>query len=165
MDIKRIFRHIFTSHWQVKRAFPHAGLNSIEHAIQASEQAHTGEIRFVVEAALEGLPLYRGQTSRERAIEVFTQQRIWDTEGNSGLLIYLLMADRAVEIVADRGIHAKVREDEWLKICHQMEDAFKQANYVGGVVGGIDAVTQHLLMHFPAQAQHVNELSDTPVLL
>ena len=91
----------------------------------------------------------QGQSARERAIEVFSQLRVWDTEHNNGLLIYLLLADRAVEIVADRGIHAKVGADEWGNVCRQMEAAFKQANYEGGVVSGIQAVTQHLASIFP----------------
>jgi uncharacterized membrane protein len=90
---------------------------------------------------------------------------VWDTEHNNGLLIYLLLADRAVEIVADRGIHAKVDSQEWENICRKMETAFKQANFEGGVVSGIQAVTQHLIRHFPASSAGQNELPDKPVVL
>ena len=165
MKIDRIARHLLTTHGQVTRAFPRSALNAIEKSIKASETAHAGEIRFVVEGALDGMPLFKGQSPRERAIELFAQLRVWDTEYNNGLLIYLLLADRAVEIVADRGIHAKVGAEEWSKVCHQMETAFKQSNYEGGVVSGVQAVTQHLVKHFPADGHSRNELPDKPVVL
>ena len=164
MKTHRILKHLLTTHGQVTRALPHSALNAIEKAIKASEAAHAGEIRFVVEGALDGMPLFKGQSPRDRAIELFSQLRVWDTEHNSGLLICLLLADRALEIVADRGIHAKVGADEWRKVCHQMETAFKQSNYEGGVISGVQAVTQHLVLHFPAD-ERGNELPDRPVVL
>ena len=103
----------------------------IEKVIKTSETAHVGEIRFAVEGALDGWPLCKGQSARERAVEVFSQLRVWDTQHNSGLLIYLLLADRAVEIVANRGIDAKVGPQEWSKVCQQMQTAFRQSNYEG----------------------------------
>ena len=165
MNIKRITKHLLLTHWQVSRAFPSDTLVAIDRAIKASEAAHAGEIRFAVEGALDGTPLFKGQSARERAIDVFSQLRIWDTEHNNGVLIYLLLADRDVEIVADRGIHAKVGLEEWEKICRTMEAAFKEENYEAGVVGGIQAVTQHLMKHFPASGAGKNELPDKPVVL
>ena len=165
MNIKRIARHLLVTHWQVNRAFPRQTLIAIEEAIKASKTAHVGEIRFAVEGALHSTPLFKGQSARERAIEVFSQLRVWDTEHNNGVLIYLLLADRDVEIVADRGIHARVDSQEWEKICRTMETAFKQANYEAGVVSGIQAVTQHLVVHFPAVGDDRNELPDKPVVL
>ena len=165
MNIQRITKHLLLTHWQVNRAFPRLSLIAIEQAIKASETAHVGEIRFVVEGALDGTPLFKGQPARERAIDVFSQLRIWDTERNNGVLLYLLLADRDVEIVADRGIHAKVGSREWESICRTMETAFSQANYEGGVVSGIQAVTQHLMQHFPASGAGENELPDKPVVL
>jgi uncharacterized membrane protein len=165
MDIKRITKHLLLTHWEVNRAFPRQTLIAIERAIKASETAHVGEIRFAVEGALHSTPLLKGQSARERALEVFSQLRVWDTEHNNGLLVYLLLADRAVEIVADRGLHAKVGTHGWEPICRKMEAAFKQADYEGGVVSGIQAVTQHLMKHFPARGGTRNELPDKPVLL
>ena len=165
MNIKRILGHLAMTHWQVNRAFPSDTLVAIDKAIKASETAHAGEIRFVVEGALDGTPLFKGQSARERAIDVFSQLRIWDTEHNNGVLIYLLLADRDVEIVADRGIHSKVGSQEWESICRTIETAFKQENYEGGVVSGIQAVTQHLMKHFPASGANQNELPDKPVVL
>jgi uncharacterized membrane protein len=165
MNIRRITKHLLLTHWQVNHAFPSDTLVAIGRAIKASEAEHAGEIRFVVEGALHSTPLFKGQSARERALEVFSQLRVWDTEHNNGLLIYLLLADRAVEIIADRGIHAQVGPREWEKICRRMETAFKQANYEGGVVSGIQAVTQHLMKHFPASGAGRNELPDKPVVL
>ena len=165
MQIKRIAKHLLMTNTQVGRAFPRGALIAIERATKASEAMHLGQIRFAVEGALDGAPLFRGQSARERAIEVFSLLRVWDTQHNNGLLIYLLLADRAVEIVADRGIHAKVGAHEWDKICRQMEAAFRQANYAGGVIDGVQAVTRHLVGHFPADGGSRNELPDQPVVL
>ncbi len=165
MKIKRFARHLLMTRWQVSRAFPRDTLNAIEKAIKTSEAAHVGEIRFAVEGALDGSPLFNGQSARERAIDVFSQLRVWDTQNNNGLLIYVLLADRAVEIVADRGIHDKVSSGEWGQVCRQMEAAFKQSNYEEGVVAGVQAVTRHLTAHFPASGRGKNELPDAPVVL
>jgi uncharacterized membrane protein len=165
MNVKRIMRHLLFTEWNVNRAFPRSALIAIEQAIQASETAHVGEIRFAVEGALDGAPLFKGQSARERAIDVFSQLRIWDTEHNNGVLIYLLLADRDVEIVADRGIHTKVGSQAWEKICRTMETAFQQTNYEGGVVSGIQAVTRRLVEHFPASGTGQNELPDKPLVL
>lgn len=165
MNIKRIVKHLTVTPWQVSQAFPRQALIAIEQAIKASEIKHIGEIRFAVEGALDVTPLFKGQSARERAIDMFSQLRVWDTEHNNGVLIYLLLADRDVEIIADRGIHAKVDSQEWERICRKMETAFKQANYEGGVISGIQAVTQHLVEHFPAYGAGQNELPDKPVVL
>lgn len=165
MNIKRIVKHLLATRGQVRRAFPPSTLRMIEKAIKASETTHVGEIRFAVEGALDGVLLFKGQSARERAIEVFSQLRVWDTQHNNGLLIYVLLADRAVEIVADRGIDAKVSSQEWNKVCLQMETAFKQSNFEGGVISGVQAVMQHLVEHFPADGRSGNELPDKPVLL
>ena len=165
MDIKRILRHFAMTQRQVDRAFPRATLSAIEQAIKASEKSHQGEVRFVVEGALDGAPLFNGQSARERAIDLFSQLRIWDTEHNSGVLIYLLLADRQVELVADRGIHSNAGSREWVAICREMEEAFKTANYEEGVVRGIQAVSRLLTEHFPAEVGNRNELPDKPVVL
>ena len=165
MNVKRITRHLAVTQGQVNRAFPRAALNAIEQAIKTSETSHTGEVRFVVEGALDGAPLFSGQTAKERALALFSQLRIWDTEHNTGVLIYLLLADRAVEIVADRGIHAKAGPRAWVAICHEMEAAFKAAKFESGAVSGIQAVTRQLVAHFPAGAYNANELPDKPLVI
>jgi uncharacterized membrane protein len=165
MNIKRIAKHLMMTQWQVKKNFSAATLAAIERAIASSELLHAGEIRFVVEAGLDGSPLFKNQSAQDRAIDLFSQLRIWDTEYNNGLLIYLLLADQAVEIVADRGIHAKVGAEEWQKICRKMESDFAQGNFKHGICAGIDSITQHLAKHFPIAAEDKNELSNTPVLM
>ncbi len=108
MGIKRIGKHLLEHRWRVRRIFTPAVLAAIEQAIKAGEAGHSGQIRFVVEGALDGAPLFRDQSARHRALDIFSQLRIWDTAHNNGVLIYLLFVDHNVEIVADRGIDAKV---------------------------------------------------------
>lgn len=165
MNIKRIAKHFFMTRWQVNKHFPAATLNAIEQEITHSETQHSGEIRFVVEGALDGAPLLKDQTVQERAIDIFSQLRIWDTDANNGLLIYVLLADRAVEIIADRGIHAKVGAEEWQNICGKMESDFAQGKFKAGVCYGINAITQHLATHFPLAENDKNELPNKPVVM
>lgn len=165
MQPARILRHLLTTHWRVRRAFPPAVLDAIEQAIKSSESAHVGQIRFAVEGALHVVPLLHGQTPRERALEVFSLLRIWDTEYNNGVLIYLLLADRAVEIVVDRGIHARVNAAEWPAICRDIQTALAAGRHEAAIIQGIDAVSRHLVEHFPASTTGVNELPDRPVVL
>ena len=166
MNIKRIMKHLLMNRWQVKRAFSSQALLAIEGAIKKSEMTQMGEICFVVEGALDNGPLFKGQSARARAIDVFSQLRIWDTEHNNGALIYLLLADRDVEIIVDRGIHTKVAAKEWENICHTMELAFKEADYESGALSGIRAVTAQLEKHFPLIThRNKNELPDKPIVL
>ena len=165
MNIKRIIRHLSISHATVRRHFPRTALDNIEHTIAKVEQRCAGQVRFAVEHALEWKPLIAGKTARERAIEVFTDLHVWDTEHNNGVLIYLLLADRDVEIVADRGIHAKLGQPVWEAICQEMEAAFRQGKFEQGVIAGIDSVGRHLAMHYPQAGAKTNELPDNAVLL
>ena len=141
MSIKRIGKHLVEHRWRVRKIFPQRVLASIEQAIKASEAKHAGQIRFVVEGALDGAPLLRNQSARDRALDVFSHLRIWDTAHNNGVLIYLLLADRDVEILADRGIDALVGPAEWENICRAMEAEFSKGNFEAGVLKGIAAVT------------------------
>ena len=165
MGIGRIGRHLLEHRWRVRRIFPPDVLAAIEQAIKASEATHSGQVRFVVEGALDGAPLFRNQPARERALDIFSQLRIWDTAHNNGVLIYLLLADRDVEIVADRGVDAKVGSAGWEKICADMETEFRRSNFQGGVIKGIEAVSRQLATHFPAHDAGRNELPDAPVVI
>ena len=165
MNVNRILRHLAMTQSQVNRAFPRTTLRAVEQAIKTSEMTHVGQVRFVVEGALDGAPLFGGQTAKQRVLALFSQLQIWDTEHNTGVLIYLLLADRAVEIVADRGIHAKAGAHAWATICHDMEAAFKAARFEGGAVSGIQAVSRQLVDHFPTGLYNANELSDTPLVI
>jgi uncharacterized membrane protein len=165
MGIKRVGRHLLEHRWRLRRIFTAKVLARIEAAIKASEAMHSGEIRFVVEGALDGVPLFRNQPARERALDIFSQLRVWDTEHNNGVLIYLLLADRDFEIVADRGINAKVGTAGWEKICSEMETDFRAGDFEHGVIRGIEAVSRLMAQHFPAQSDGHNELPDAPVVL
>lgn len=151
--------------WQVRRYFPASAMHKIEAAVRDSELRHSGEIRFVVEAALHPLQLLHGITPRQRALNLFGQLGVWDTEHNSGVLVYLLLADRDVEIVADRGIHGHVGDGGWEKICKQMEAEFRQGRFEAGTLLGMAQIGEVLQRHFPAGAANHNELSDTPLIL
>ncbi|WP_456622595.1 TPM domain-containing protein [Bradyrhizobium sp. P5_C12] len=165
MSIKRIARHLVQHHWRAKQVFPPNVLDRIEQAIRQGETTHSGQVRFVVEGALDGAPLFRNQSARARALDVFSHLRIWDTAHNNGVLIYLLLADRDVEIVADRGIDAKVGGEGWERICRAMEVEFRFGRFEHGVISGIAAVSGELARHFPPQGPHANELPDAPVVM
>jgi uncharacterized membrane protein len=161
--VSRLLKHLLLPSWAVRGAFPASALEKIEAAVKASEHRHRGEIRF----ALEGpVALDRSKLStRQRAREVFAQLDVWDTEENTGVLLYVQLVDRAIEIVADRGIAARVAQGEWDAICRAMEQAFRQKRYLEGALAAIDAVTRILERHFPARGANPNELPDKPALL
>jgi uncharacterized membrane protein len=165
MGIRRIGKHLLEHRWRVRRIFPPGVLAAVEQAIKAGEATHSGQVRFVVEGALDGAPLFRNQSARARALDIFSHLRIWDTAHNNGVLIYLLLADRDVEIIADRGIDAKVGAAGWEKICKAMETEFRAGHFKGGVIKGIEAVSRQLAAHFPRQGGGRNELPDTPVVM
>ncbi len=160
----RWLRHLFCDRRSARRAFPREALLAIEAATAAGEKRHSGQLRFVVEASLPASRVWRGVDARRRAIELFGELGIWDTEANNGVLIYLLLADRQVEILADRGIHARVGDLAWQVICGHMERAFRQGDYQGGAVQGINAICELLEQHFPAHGGG-NELPDAPLML
>jgi uncharacterized membrane protein len=161
----RILRHLFTDHMAARRAFPAPVLQAITTAIGRGELRHDGELRFVIEASLPWKHLLRHPSAYGRALELFSQFRVWDTEHNSGVLIYVLLADRHVEIVADRGIHARVEDGTWETICARMQQAFAAGQFEAGAVAGIDAISEVLAAHFPRVAGKANELPDEPVML
>ena len=165
MSAKRILKHLLTPHWMVYRAFPRLSLKRIEQAVRESEKTHDGELRFAVEAGLDFLPLARGMTPRQRAVEVFSRLRVWDTERNSGVLIYVQLVDRRIEIVADRGINARVDQGAWDDICRRMEQAFRAERFEEGSLQGIRAITALMARYFPPQGSNPDELPDQPVVL
>jgi uncharacterized membrane protein len=165
VDPVRIVKHLASTHWRVRRAFPARTMAEIAAVIRHCESQHLGEVRFVVEGSLDLVALWRNQSARERALEVFSLLRVWDTEHNNGVLIYLLFADRDVEIIADRGIHRRVNAAEWEQICRGMEESFRRGEFARGVIEGIEDVCRHLTRHFPAAGENPNELPDQPVVL
>ena len=146
--------------------FDETAQKRIEAAIAEGETRHRGQVRFAVEPSLPLARVLRGVAPRERALEVFGNLRIWDTEENCGVLVYLLLADRDVEIVADRGIHAHVGAPAWEAICRKMEAAFRAGRFTEGVEAGIAEINALLVRHFPrADLPGGNELPDRPVVL
>lgn len=162
---KRWCTHTFIAPWRVRKLFPKATLKAIETAIQQSETQHSGELRFAIENSLSTRQILAGVSSRQRALEIFSNLRVWDTEENSGVLIYLLLAERTVHIIADRGINRLVAQSEWDAIVQAMQMEFKQGNFQAGSVLGIEQITALLAQHFPATADNPNELPDTPVII
>src|SRR5688500_8522854 len=144
MDLTRVARHLF-----FPRRFPKEAMAVIEQAIAQSEATHRGEVRFAAETALDTPSLFAGESARERAIEVFSQLGVWDTEENNGVLIYLLLADHDIEIVADRGINAKVAHGDWEKICRDMERALARGAYGEAIVDGIGQISSLMARHYP----------------
>jgi hypothetical protein len=165
MKLSRLLRHLFTTRWSTRRHFPQPVLDAIEQAITECESRHGGEIRFVVETAFDLPELWRNLPPRQRALQLFGQFRVWDTAHNNGVLIYVLMADHDVEIVADRGIAQFVPQAEWQAVCRQMESHYRAGRFKDGTVVGILGVGALLGRHFPGSRGSDNELPNQPVLL
>ena len=160
----RWWRHAITDRAGVARAFPPASLDRVERAIGEAEARHAGQIVFAVEPALPVARVFAKLPPRERALEVFGLLRVWDTEHNNGVLVYVLLADRDVEIVADRGIHRHVGEAAWQRVCETMEAAFRAGRYEEGALAGVEAISALLAGAFP-RGGGPDELPNRPVLI
>ena len=163
--MSRLLKHLMTPAWVVGRTLPARAMDAIQRAIQRSEATHRAELRFAVEGSLHLFDVLRGVTARERAVQVFSQLGVWDTEENNGVLVYLLLADRDFEIVADRGVHRLVGDAGWEPIARRMEVAFRNGDFEQGIVDGISAIGAVLARHYPRGAGDRNELADRPVVL
>jgi uncharacterized membrane protein len=163
--INRWFKHLTAAPLATRRRFPGHVLQAIEKTITTVEAQHAGEIRFVIETSLDFAALRAGRSPRERAIEVFGQLGVWDTENNNGVLMYLLMAEHDVEIVADRGIAARVTPAEWEALCGLMEAHFRAGRFREGAIEGVEGVGALLARHFPSTGGDRNEQPNRPVLL
>jgi uncharacterized membrane protein len=166
MALLRTFRHLFATQLGTRRKFSAQVLESIEAAIAAAERATSGEIRFVVETALELPEVWAGLTPRERAIQTFSDLHIWNTELRNGVLIYVLLADRDVEILADRGASERIAQADWEGVCRVMESRFCAGRFAEGSLAGVAAVGDLLERHFPAdRGRNRDELPNQPALL
>ena len=161
----RTLKHLFAAPWAVRRAFPKTALERIASAISESERRHRGELRFAVEGALDFWPVARGGTARSRALELFSLLRVWDTEENTGVLIYVQLVDHRIEIIADRGIARLIEQPQWDAICRRMEEAFRNRRFEEGALTAITEVTALLERHFPAGERNTDELPDAPIVL
>lgn len=167
MQIRRILRHWSTLPGAVHRAFPDNTLQHIRERIEASELHHSGEIRFAVESSLPWSYLWRDAPARARALMMFSKLHVWDTEHNNGVLVYVLLADRSIEIVADRALAARVAPTAWQAIADEMRTRFRADDFGAGALAGVDAVGALLAQHFPLGAGQRNpdELPNAPSVL
>ena len=162
---KRLLKHALMPHWVALRPFSPEVLAEIESAVRRSERLHDGELRFALGGSLDVRPVWHGQSPRKRAEELFASLRVWDTEHNSGVLIYLQMVDRRIEIIADRGTARKVTQATWDEICRKMERAFVAGRFRDGALEAIADITALLAKHFPPSTENPDELPDRPVVL
>lgn len=165
MKLPRLIRHLLLPDWWVRRAFARSDLRVIGEAIAACEKSHRGELRFVVEGAMPLSALWRDLSPRARAAGLFSTLRVGDTEENSGILIYVQLVDRKVEILADRGIAARVAQTEWDAICRAMEASFRRGDWRPGALQAVARAGELLASHFPAGGNNPNELPDQPLML
>jgi uncharacterized membrane protein len=150
--MKRIANHAFYAFWDGIKLFPPVTLSNIETALKMGSTIHGAKFHFVVEPALNGGPLFTGQSARDRALDIFTHLRVWDTDERNGVLIYVLLADKAIEIVADRGLNGTTSEEEWRAICQAMEKDFRDRRFENGSINGIHAINNLLIHHFRSHA-------------
>jgi uncharacterized membrane protein len=165
MNPTRFLRHVFATRWTTRRRFTPQVLADVETAIRETEALHAGEIRFAVETALDMAELVDDLAPRRRAMKVFGQLGVWDTAQNNGVLIYLLLADHVVEIIADRGIATRIPQSEWDGVCREMERHYRDGRFGEGSVAGVRGVGTLLARHFPGRRRDADELPNQPVLL
>lgn len=165
--LARLVAHVFTTPWHARRAFPRRSLAAIGAAIELAEAGHGGEIVFVAEGSVPWHYLRRAMPARRRALDLFAQLRVWDTERNNGVLVYVGLADRAVEIVADRGLDGVVGAEDWQRICRELKEQCARGAYEAGAIEAVKAVGALLQRHFPLAPGETrrNELPDRPLAL
>jgi uncharacterized membrane protein len=162
----RLMQNLFAGWWQLPRRFPASLLDAVTAAIASGEQQHRGEVCFAVQSRLPWLDVLAGVDARRHAEAVFARLRVWDTEHNNGVLVYVLLAERRIEIIADRGIDAQVEPAEWRAICARMRERYAAGAWREGTLQGIADVNALLARHFPADGTpHRNELGDQPIIL
>jgi uncharacterized membrane protein len=163
--LRRAWRHLRTGAGHGRRAFPQDALADIASAIKAGEQTHRSELRLIVEAALPLDLVWAGVGNRQRALALFAEHGVWDTEDNCGVLIYINLAERAVDIVADRGIGRKIDPATWQAVCATMTAGFARGEFRVSTLAAIDKVHALLRAQFPAAGPRDNELPDSPLIL
>ena len=165
--VTRLLRHRWLDEADTHKAIPPAMLQRLTQRVAASEARHSGEIRICVEAGLPSSYVWRGATARDRAVAIFAKLRVWDTQHNNGVLVYLLLAERAIEIVADRGVGARVPPAQWAAMVARMGAAFREGRFEDGLTQSLEEVSALLVQHFPLAPGETtrNELPDKPTLL
>lgn len=163
--LSRALRHAFTTTAAGRRAFPPATLKAIQAAIAGGETLHRAEVRLIVEPALPWYSAWRGLSARHRARELFSLYRIWDTEENCGVLIYINLADHKVEIIADRGVGRAVAAPDWQAVCQTMTQGFARGEFQDSTIAGLGQLNRILNAQFPTNGVRSNQLSDRPIVL
>jgi uncharacterized membrane protein len=163
--LKRVFRHWRTTAGVARRAFPPEGLSAIGAAINAGEQRHRSELRFIVEASMPSAALWNDMTNRQRALALFAEYGVWDTEDNCGVLIYVNLAEHKIDIVVDRNVARKIDQSQWQAVCDTMTQGFRQGEFEKSTLLAIEAVNALLEQHFPSNGARANELPDHPIML
>lgn len=163
--LSRLLRHLGTGSASGRRAFPQEALAEIAAAITAGESTHRGELRLIVEAALPLHLVWAGIGNRQRALALFAEYGVWDTEDNCGVLIYVNLAERAVDIVADRAISRKIDAATWQAMCATMTAGFARGDFCASTVTAIAHANALLQEHFPATGAPRDELPDVPLVL
>jgi uncharacterized membrane protein len=163
--LPRLVRHRLLDERDARAKLSAQALRRIEEHVAASERGHDGEIRVCVEAGMPWSYIRRGASARERAVQMFGKLRVWDTERNNGVLVYLLLAEHAIEIVADRGLAARVPPAVFAELAAAMGEAFRRGDFEAGLLRAVDGVGRLLAEHFPLEAgrPNANELPDAPV--
>ncbi len=164
--LKRIFKHRWLDESAARRVLPPELLQRLTQAVAASERRHTGEVRICVEAGLPLGYLWRGATARERAVMLFGKLRVWDTEHNNGVLIYLLLADHSIELVADRGLNNAVSGAQWKSMVDRLAGALRERRFEDGLTQALEEVSAVLVEHCPLATgqSRANELPDEPAI-
>lgn len=163
--LSRFFRHLFTTRAAARKAFPAPVLRDIQGAIAAGEKLHRAQVRLIIEPALPMADLLQSLHSRARARELFTLYRVWDTEENCGVLVYINLADHKVEIIADRASGRALQPADWKEVCRIMTDGFARDAYGPSVLAALEKLNGLLQQHFPGHGDSVNELSDRPLIV
>lgn len=165
VKLSRWLKHAFMPPWCWRLSFPADVLVDIEKAVKQSESQHSGELRFAIENSLAPGWVWHGMTAHFRATQVFSNLKVWDTEENSGVLVYIQLADHEVHILADRGVNKRVAQSDWATIAQTIQNEFHQGNFREGSLKGIAAITALLAAHFPPNAGNINELPNRPVII
>ena len=162
---QRALKHLTSTAAAGRRAFPAPSLKEIQEAIAQGELVHSAEVRLIVEVAHGIDAVFNDIGNRERALALFAQYGIWDTEENCGVLIYVNLAEHAVEIVADRNVGRRIKATEWQAICQTMTQGFGVGAFHESTLVALNALNELLRQHFPSTGARPNQLSNDALIV
>ncbi len=161
--MRRLFSHAVTGRWHVSKMLSNGGANDITRAVREAERGHSGQIKVVIEGTPGVFHVLKNRTARDRAVDVFAAERVWDTNHNNGVLLYLMLAERDAEIVADRGLNGRVSPEQWQEVCANLERDVRAHGFSRAVCSAVSAIGARLREHFPSD-ENANELPDDVVI-